>query len=50
MINVNPQAKRKTISEKEILDFFVMIEDKFENNGQKLQNFIEIFNKYSNSK
>lgn len=50
MLNANYQVKRKAISDKEILDFFTMLEDKFENNTNKLQSFIEIFNKYNNSK
>ncbi len=50
MLNINYQVKRKTISEKEILDFFIMVEDKLENNSQKLQGLIEIFNKYNNTK
>lgn len=50
MLNLNYPVKRKTVSEKEIVDFLMMLEDKLENNSQKIQNFIEIFNKYNNSK
>jgi hypothetical protein len=50
MLNTNYTGKRKATNEKEIIDFFTMLEDKFENNTQKLQNFIEILRKYGNSK
>jgi hypothetical protein len=46
----NYQIKRKTANEKEIIEFFSMLEDKFENNTQKLQSFVEILTKYANSK
>ena len=49
-MNTSFQIKRKSTNEKEIVDFFSMLEDKFENNSQKLQSFVEIFNKYANSK
>jgi hypothetical protein len=49
-MNSNNQNKRKTANEKEIIDFLTILEDKFENNSQKLQSFVEIFNKYTNSK
>lgn len=50
MQNINYQAKRKTIGDKDILDFFAMLEDKFESNSEKLQSFMEIFQKYNNTK
>ncbi len=50
MMNTNYQIKRKTASDKEIIDFFTMLEDKYEYNSEKLQTFVEIFNKYNNSK
>ena len=49
-MNTNYQTKRKSANDKDIVDFFTMLEDKFENNTEKLQSLIEIFNKYTNSK
>jgi len=50
IMNTNYQIKRKIVSDKDIIDFLTMLEDKYENNSQKLQSFVEIFNKYNNSK
>jgi hypothetical protein len=42
--------KRKIFGEKEIFSFLLMLEDKFENNSEKLVQFSNIFRKYSYSK
>jgi hypothetical protein len=49
-MNINYQVKRKAVTDKEIFDFFSLIEDKFESNTGGLQNIMEIFNKYNNTK
>ncbi len=50
MMNVNYQVKRKAITDKEIIDFFALIEDKFENNTKNIQYISDAFNKYNNTK
>lgn len=50
MLNPNYANRRKNINDKEIFEFFTLLEEKFENNVQKLENFVEIFKKYSNNK
>ncbi len=50
MLNSNYQNKRKTSNDKDIIEFFSMIEDKFENNSQKLQIFMDLMSKYNNTK
>ena len=41
--------KKKTVTEKEIYDFLSIIEEKFENDVSKLENFSKIFNSFNNS-
>lgn len=50
MLNTSLPVKRKSINDKDIIDFLTMLEDKFENNTQRIQNFFDIFHKYNNSK
>ena len=50
MINTSNQVKRKTITDKEVIELLSFIEDKFENGTNRLQSFTEIFNKYTNAK
>ncbi len=50
MINTSNQAKRKTITDKEVIEFLVYIEEKLENDTTRLQNFMEIINKFNNAK
>ena len=47
MLNANLPVKKKSLNDKDIIDFLTMLEDKFENNTQILQNFYEVFNKYT---
>ncbi len=48
-MNTNYQVKRKSVSDKDIIDFFTLIEEKFEHNSKNIQYLIEILNKYNNS-
>lgn len=50
MINTNNQAKRKTITDKEVIEFLLYMEEKLENDSNKLQSFMEIFRKFNNAK
>ncbi len=49
MINTSNQIKRKTVTDKEVIEFLVYIEEKLENDAEKLQSFMEIFSKLNNS-
>lgn len=42
--------KKKNFNEKEILDFFSVIEDKLSNEELKMKEFIEIINQENNTK
>ena len=44
------QTKRKNISDKEIQDFFFMIEEKFDGNQKKIDEFIELIKQYNSQK
>jgi hypothetical protein len=44
------QTKRKNISDKEIQDFFFMIEDKFDGNQKKIEQFIDLIKEYNSQK
>ncbi len=48
-MNTNCQVKRKTVSDKEIIDFFSLVEEKFEHNTKTIQYIAEILNKYNNT-
>ena len=37
-------VKKKSFNEKEIIDFFYAIEDRFQNDESKIREFIEIIN------
>lgn len=50
MNNTNFSTKRKTVTDKDILDFFTIVEEKLEGNSQNLESFINIFTKFSNLK
>jgi len=50
MINTNNQSKRKTITDKEVIEFLLYMEEKLENDSNKLQLFMEIFRKFNNAK
>ena len=43
-------VKKKSYNEKEILDFFRAIEDRFQNDESKIKEFIEIINQENNKK
>jgi hypothetical protein len=42
--------KKKNLNEKEIIEFLYAIEDRFQNDEQKIKEFIDIVNKESNGK
>ena len=42
------QVKKKNLNEKEILDFFYTIEDRFCEDDSKIKKFIEIINREGN--
>jgi hypothetical protein len=44
------QTKRKNISDKEIQDFFFMIEEKFDGNQKKIDEFMELIKQYNSQK
>lgn len=44
------QTKRKNISDKEIQDFFFMIEEKFVGNQKKIDEFMELIKQYNSQK
>ena len=44
------QVKKKSYNEKEIMDFFHAIEDRFQNDESKIKEFIEIINQENNKK
>lgn len=44
------QVKKKSYNEKEIMDFFRVIEDRFKNDESKIKEFSEIINQESNTK
>ena len=46
---MNRMCKKKIVTEKEICDFLSIIEEKFENDVSKIENFSKIFNSFSNS-
>ncbi len=50
MINTSNQVKRKTTTDKEVIEFLAFLEEKFDNNSNKLQPFIEILGKFNNAK
>lgn len=50
MINTSNQAKRKTITDKEVIEFLSFLEEKYDYNIDKLESFVEIFNKMNSSK
>jgi hypothetical protein len=43
-------VKKKSFNEKEIIDFFYAIEDRFQNDESKIKEFIEIINQEGNLK
>ena len=43
-------VKKKSYNEKEIMDFFLAIEDRFQNDESKIKEFIEIINQENNKK
>ena len=43
-------VKKKSLHEKEILEFFYAIEDRFHQDESKIREFIEIINKENNLK
>lgn len=44
------QAKKKNINEKEIIEFFYAVEDRFNQDESKIREFIEIINQENNLK
>ena len=46
----NFQVKRKNICDKDIQDFFFLIEDRFENNQSKIEQFIDLVRDFGNQK
>ena len=44
------KKKRKNISDKEIQDFFFMIEDKFDGYQKKIEQFIDLIKEYNSQK
>ena len=44
------QTKRKNISDKGIQDFFFMIEEKFDGNQKKIDEFMELIKQYNSQK
>ena len=47
--NKENEIKKKIITEKEIIDFLIFVEDKFELNNKKLNEFKDIFNNFENN-
>jgi hypothetical protein len=43
-------VKKKSFNEKEIIDFFYAIEDRFQNDESKIREFIEIINQEGSNK
>ena len=46
---MNRMYKKKTVTEKEICDFLSIIEEKFENDVTKIDNFSKIMTMFNNS-
>ena len=46
----SPHVKKKSYNEKEIMDFFRVIDDRFKNDESKIKDFSEIINQESNTK
>lgn len=44
------QTKKKSLNEREIIDFFYAIEDRFQEDESKIKKFIEIINQEGNVK
>lgn len=50
MLYAKNDPKRKNITDKEVIEFLTFMEEKLDYNSNKLQSFIEIFNKFVNGK
>lgn len=50
MNSTNLQVKRKNICDKDIQDFFFVIEERFENSQDKIEKFVDVIQEFNPQK